>query len=923
MKFAFKIVGLMGVLWASAGAAPIISEIMASNQTGIVDQDGDAADWLEIYNPDSSADNLAGWYLTNSATKLTTWTLPAVTIPAHGYLVVFCSSKNYVDPALPLATNFNLPASGGYVALVQPDGATVASAITFSTQYADVSYGISQPTSLSEAPQYGYFAVATPGAVNGNYTNILLSGQPVLSAPAGLFTRSTTIALTGATGSQHIRYVLVAPSAAGLTNSGPAATSPLYTGPLTVSSTQWLVAKIFAEDDSQHSLPASALYVQLDNSSANRVDTFTSTLPLMIFDDHGLGLLPPNDTYYPGYFGAFSVGPSGTASLTQTPDFFTPDTMKVHGFSSANFPKQSYDFDLADDLGGDVSEKTFGLDSSKSWVAVSAWYYDRTFIHNSLVYSLGRSLGYWEPAQATGEMFTYSGVGALDATAYAGITTVTDRLKVASKRINIESIGPGDVTSPSITGGYLLKIDHPDAGAFSITTPQGVIVQLEAPDLDAMVAAQKTYISNYVDQMENAMVADAASGYATRNYLLYLDRPSWIDYHLINVLVENPDAFQFSEYFTKDTNGLIKAGPLWDYDRSMDSADGRDANPYQWTTYSTSPGFFDIGWWHFLTHDPDFMQAWVDRWQSLRLSVLATANLTTLANALAAQVGPAAAARDAARWPDDASRFAGGWQGEIVNMEQWLAARVEWIDGQFVAQPGVSASAAGITLIPPARASVVYTLDGSDPRASGGGLAGAATVVNGPVVVPAGQVFSARSYNAAMTTFPGSQWSAPVTAANATALMAGAFTNGSCLALVGGGANTLIEGFSVAGAAGSTAPVLVPSSRRSASRARSLYRSWPYTPAAVRRWARTPAGRAPPTRRLFLPRRSPAARSPWSPARLIQPCSFRWLRAPIRSKSRGWEVKAALLWPKSIKLRSAVRWSTSPAAAPWPLPGAR
>ena len=33
-------------------ATPIISEIMADNESGLRDQDGDWEDWLEIYNPD-------------------------------------------------------------------------------------------------------------------------------------------------------------------------------------------------------------------------------------------------------------------------------------------------------------------------------------------------------------------------------------------------------------------------------------------------------------------------------------------------------------------------------------------------------------------------------------------------------------------------------------------------------------------------------------------------------------------------------------------------------------------------------------------------------------------------------------------------------------------------------------------------------
>ena len=43
----------------------------------------------------------------------------------------------------------------------------------------------------------------------------------------------------------------------------------------------------------------------------NRLDTFSSNLPLVLFDDNGFGLLPDNDVYYPGWMGAFSSGSLG------------------------------------------------------------------------------------------------------------------------------------------------------------------------------------------------------------------------------------------------------------------------------------------------------------------------------------------------------------------------------------------------------------------------------------------------------------------------------------------------------------------------------------------------------------------------------------------------------------------------------------
>ncbi|NJM28978.1 MAG: hypothetical protein HC855_01515, partial [Rhizobiales bacterium] len=56
----------------AADAPPYISEFMASNTrtngTGsLIDEDREASDWIEIYNPSGVAINLDGWYLTDSA----------------------------------------------------------------------------------------------------------------------------------------------------------------------------------------------------------------------------------------------------------------------------------------------------------------------------------------------------------------------------------------------------------------------------------------------------------------------------------------------------------------------------------------------------------------------------------------------------------------------------------------------------------------------------------------------------------------------------------------------------------------------------------------------------------------------------------------------------------------------------------------
>jgi hypothetical protein len=131
-----------------AVADPVISEFMASNHNSISDEDGNHSDWIEIYNPDVTAVNMAGWSLTDLQSNLQKWTFPAVTIPAKGHLLVFASGQDRKVVGQPLHTSFDLKASGEYLALVKPDGSTITTefAPVYPPQFEDISYGTSQAT---------------------------------------------------------------------------------------------------------------------------------------------------------------------------------------------------------------------------------------------------------------------------------------------------------------------------------------------------------------------------------------------------------------------------------------------------------------------------------------------------------------------------------------------------------------------------------------------------------------------------------------------------------------------------------------------------------------------------------------------------------------------------------------------------------
>ena len=126
-------------------AAPLISEFMASNSEVFRDGDGQFSDWVEIHNPDASAVNLEGWFLTDSSDNLTKWRFPSVEVPSRGYLLVMCSGHpvpGYKDGEGLLHANFRLSSVGEFLGLVHPGGEVVSGfSPEYPQQFNDVAYG--------------------------------------------------------------------------------------------------------------------------------------------------------------------------------------------------------------------------------------------------------------------------------------------------------------------------------------------------------------------------------------------------------------------------------------------------------------------------------------------------------------------------------------------------------------------------------------------------------------------------------------------------------------------------------------------------------------------------------------------------------------------------------------------------------------
>ena len=475
-------------------AEPVITEFMASNSRTLADDDGVYSDWVEIFNPDAEPVDLDGWFLTDSASARTKWQFPTVVIPANGYLVVFASNKNRRDPALPLHTNFALSADGEYLGLIRPDGVTAASefAPSFPVQTSDISYGLAPPAGGGAAVA-GYLSTPTPGEPNGERS---LRETVVLSRRSGPFAAPFSLELSGAGPGQHIRYVITPPSTEGAQAPAPTAASTKYTRPIKIDSNVLISAAVFSDDDSARGLAALAHYVRLGADLA----TFSSQLPVLVLDNHGLGGMSKDGIDHPAMLYAYDPVRAGSV-FAATPKFSSPTTMTVRGNFTATFPKRSFNLTLRDERGGKQALPLFGLDLADDWAVVSPWSTDLAYIRSAFVYALSNQLGRWAPRTRFVELFVNDSSDGLDAADYYGIGVVTDRLKVGRDRINVAALEPGDVTEPAITGGYVIKIDPvPDPTHYTFTTNRGIPtlegtgIIVDSPNGEKLNDPQRDYI---------------------------------------------------------------------------------------------------------------------------------------------------------------------------------------------------------------------------------------------------------------------------------------------------------------------------------------------------------------------------------------------------------------------------------------------
>lgn len=152
-----------------------LNEFVAAARQGVLDEDGDTPDWIELWNSSDAAVDLQGWFLSKSSKPERGWAFPSTNLPSKAHLLVFASGKDRRVSGRPLHTDFKLSDVGGSLELRSPDG-RVSRVAEYPRQVAGVSFGrctLDSPRGEDETPapcpvHWTYLSQPTPGGPNAS-----------------------------------------------------------------------------------------------------------------------------------------------------------------------------------------------------------------------------------------------------------------------------------------------------------------------------------------------------------------------------------------------------------------------------------------------------------------------------------------------------------------------------------------------------------------------------------------------------------------------------------------------------------------------------------------------------------------------------------------------------------------------------------
>lgn len=332
-------------------------------------------------------------------------------------------------------------------------------------------------------------------------------------------------------------------------------------------------------------------------------------------------------------------------------------TIRGRGNTSWGMPKKSYKIEFT------KKQEMLGMPKDKDWALIGN-YADKTLMKNYLMYHLSAKLGaYYAPRCEFAELYINN--------EYLGVYLMTETIKIGKNRVNIPNndnsyiveIAENHHQNDLVFYTHVIKTDS-IGKPFRIHTPK-------EPSKESITKLEN-YIVNFEKFLKN--IEPEKENYVSQ----WMDISECIKHYWIQEFSKNPDADGWSSlYFTWEKDGLIRMGPVWDFDLAFGSHNYESIN-------KTDKWYIKSGYWHsYIFKDSVSNHFRIDYWSKNKLKFTNTITIIdSISNLL-----QGAAKNNFKKWEILQSttytyhRHAyNTYEDAVEDLKNWINERTQWID---------------------------------------------------------------------------------------------------------------------------------------------------------------------------------------------------------------------------------------------------
>ncbi len=271
--------------------------------------------------------------------------------------------------------------------------------------------------------------------------------------------------------------------------------------------------------------------------------------------------------------------------------------LRLRGNSTFSEMKKPYRIKFAE------KQSLFGLKKNKSWVLL-AEYFDQSYIRNFTAFTLAK--GVISTLAEEDQYFAPTGhhVALVINDEFKGLFLLCEQMDENKGRASVKDDEAFEDVDSKTDFPFFIEMDDQAfkegvTGVDNFYTDYGFEpVEIKYPEADERGKTETSdkvfdYIKEYVNAvcylLKNGGTIEVSFKASPVSLEQLVDIDSFVDYYLLTEITHCSDSIWKSIYMHKSTDGLLKMGPIWDFDYSMAETDDR---PYDESYIETANNLF-------------------------------------------------------------------------------------------------------------------------------------------------------------------------------------------------------------------------------------------------------------------------------------------------------------------------------------------